>query len=315
MKDAQTLNSLSSEIINGLNPIIEEYSPKLLLVQGDTTTTYIAPITAFYNKVEVGHIEAGLRTGDINSPWPEEANRKMTSIISNYHFAPTNVSMQNLLDEKVNKESIAVTGNTVIDALIYTKSKVLSNEKYSEPLKEKFKFIHPNKKTILVTCHRRESFGGGFKRICHSIKKIAETYEDIQIVFPVHLNPNVQKPVNEILSEIQNIFLIPPQSYYEFIYLMNSVDFILTDSGGIQEEAPSLGKPVLVLRDNSERPEAINAGTVKIVGTDPDLIFNETVRLIEDRNYYDSMSLAHNPYGDGQASKKITKFLTETYKK
>jgi UDP-N-acetylglucosamine 2-epimerase (non-hydrolysing) len=282
------------------------------LVHGDTTTTSATSLSAFYQKIRVGHVEAGLRTHDLYSPWPEEANRQITGVLANYHFAPTVTSQDNLLIENKPKETILVTGNTVIDALFLALQKIEENvelkQNIIDNISRQYK-IDEKKKLILVTGHRRENFGQGFINICESLKSLALANPDIDIVYPVHLNPNVQKPVKEILSDVSNVHLINPLQYEAFIYLMNISYFIITDSGGVQEEAPSLGKPVLVMRDTTERPEALEAGTVKLVGTDPKMIIKEAQRLLDDIQEYNKMSRAHNPYGDGKACRKIVNFL------
>lgn len=311
MEPGQSLENLSANILLKLKPVIDEYKPDLILIHGDTTTTLASSLTAFYNHIDVGHVEAGLRTGDIYSPWPEEINRKIASLITKYHFAPTKKSMENLLSEGIKNSNIIVTGNTVIDSLFWVKENFLDKQDINHQLETKFNFLDFRKKIILVTGHRRESFGDGFKRICNSLERIADTFKNIQIVYPVHMNPNVSTIVNKMLGDKRNLFLIKPQEYLEFCFLMKKSYFVITDSGGIQEEAPSLGKPVLVLRDTSERPEAIEAGTVKLVGTDQDTIFNEAKALIDDKDKYLKMSKSHNPYGDGKASKRIINFIKE----
>ena len=268
------------------------------------------PWAAYYQKIKVGHVEAGLRTDNIYSPWPEEANRKLTSVITNYHFAPTAGSKENLLKEGVSESDITVTGNTVIDALFWVKEKLQNDKSLSVSLASKFDYLDPNKKLILVTGHRRESFGGGFERICEALRQIATMHPETQILYPVHLNPNVQEPVNRLSNDLDNIILIEPQQYLPFCYLMDRAWIILTDSGGIQEEAPSLGKPVLVMRDITERPEAVDAGTVRLVGTDIELIVDQVNVLLTDDKEYKQMSLAHNPYGDGLACHRILNFLS-----
>ena len=275
------------------------------MVHGDTTTTIATSLAAFYQRIPVGHVEAGLRTGDLYSPWPEEANRTLTGRLAMYHFAPTENSRQNLLREAIPENRIFVTGNTVIDALIWVRDRVLANDELRAELAEHYPFLSSDKKMILVTGHRRESFGRGFERICHALAEIAAANQNVQIVYPVHLNPNVSEPVNRILGHVENVILIEPQDYMPFVWLMNHAWLILTDSGGIQEEAPSLGKPVLVMRETTERPEAITAGTVRLVGTDPQRIVEEVTRLLHDDNEYQTMSRAHNPYGDGQACGRI----------
>lgn len=311
MKPGQTLHNITSSILIGLKPILEDFNPDVVLVHGDTTTTFAASLASYYQQIKVGHVEAGLRTGNIYSPWPEEANRKLTGGIANYHFAPTQGSKDNLLREGVSQSNIAVTGNTVIDALLWVKKKLNEDKLLSERLDSDFNYLDSNKKLILVTGHRRESFGGGFERICEALSQIANLNPDIQVLYPVHLNPNVQEPVNRILKNNKNILLIEPQQYLPFCYLMNRSTIILTDSGGIQEEAPSLGKPVLVMRETTERPEAVSAGTVKLVGTDVDTIVEQVSMLLKNTNEYKLMSKAHNPYGDGLACGRILDFLNE----
>lgn len=309
MKSEQTLNQITSSIIQSFRDVLISCKPDLVLVHGDTATTFAASLAAYYEQINVGHVEAGLRTGDIYSPWPEEANRKLTGVLATYHFAPTEKSKINLLNEGVLSENIVITGNTVIDALLSIKDKLSGNKSSQLNLLKNFPFLNLNKKIILVTGHRRESFGGGFERICEAIRKISQQNPKIQIVYPVHLNPNVQKPVQNILNELDNVFLIEPQDYLPFCYLMMNSHIILTDSGGIQEEAPSLGKPVLVMRDTTERPEAIEAGTVKLVGTNVQKIVACTELLINNEEEYKKMSLSHNPYGDGEACKRIIDFI------
>jgi len=305
MRPGQDLYSVTSRIIEKMKSTIEGFNPDLVLVHGDTSTTFCAALSAFYSRVPVGHVEAGLRTGNLLSPWPEEANRKLTSVITQYHFAPTEKSKSNLLAEGIVEKSIHVTGNTVIDSLLWVNEKLASSPKLLEPIKQSFDFLDQSKKLILVTGHRRENFGGGFERLCDALGEIAKTNDDVQIVYPVHLNPNVQEPVNELLANYNNIFLIAPQEYLPFVYLMNESELIITDSGGVQEEAPSLGKPVLVTRDTTERPEAVTAGTVKLVGTDKERIVSETQALLDNPAAYAKMSETSNPYGDGKAVKRI----------
>ncbi|MFC3033115.1 non-hydrolyzing UDP-N-acetylglucosamine 2-epimerase [Pseudoalteromonas fenneropenaei] len=309
MKAGQTLPEVTSRILLELTPVLKEFKPDVVLVHGDTATTFAASLAAYYEQIAVGHVEAGLRTGNIYSPWPEEANRKLTGALTKYHFAPTQTSKQNLLAENYPESSIYVTGNTVIDALLLVKQQIESDADLNSTLASKFPFLDSTKKLILVTGHRRESFGGGFERICEALVKVANQHSDVQIVYPVHLNPNVQEPVNRILNCVNNITLIEPQQYLPFVYLMNKAHIILTDSGGIQEEAPSLGKPVLVMRDTTERPEAVEAGTVKLVGTDVIKITDELNQLLTNQDAYNAMSFAHNPYGDGQACARICEAL------
>lgn len=313
MKPGQSLEDITANILLRLKKVLDDFKPDLILVHGDTTTTLSASLSAFYNHIDVAHVEAGLRTGNIYSPWPEEANRKITSLISKYHFAPTESSKQNLINESVPESDIIVTGNTVIDSLFWIVENFLDKDDINSKLEEKFRFIDFEKKLILVTGHRRESFGGGFERICSALKEISKKHKDIQIVYPVHMNPNVSSVVNKTLGNLKNLFLIEPQEYLEFCFLMRKSYMVLTDSGGIQEEAPSLGKPVLVLRDISERPEAITAGTVKLVGTDKELIIKEVSSLLTNKKKYVSMSKAHNPYGDGKASSRIINFIKSEY--
>jgi UDP-N-acetylglucosamine 2-epimerase (non-hydrolysing) len=309
MRADQTLNDVTNAILQGMDVVFNNFEPDIVLVHGDTVTTSATSLAAYYRQIHVGHVEAGLRTGDLYSPWPEEGNRRLTSSIARYHFAPTEISRNNLLAENIPKESILVTGNTVIDALIWVRKKLENDNLLAAQLESKFSMLTLDKKLILVTGHRRESFGKGFERICRAIKEIATSHKDCQIIYPVHLNSNVQGPVYKLLSDCDNISLIPPQDYLSFVYLMMKSHLILTDSGGIQEEAPSLGKPVLVMRDNTERPEAEKAGTVKLVGTNVDLIVEEVHQLLTCEVTYNRMSLAQNPYGDGRACELILDFL------
>ena len=314
MKPGQDLFDVTSNVLLGLKNVLSDFQPDIVLVHGDTSTTSSAALAAFYSKVKVGHVEAGLRTGDIYSPWPEEANRQITGVLANYHFSPTTTSQDNLLRENKNPKDIIVTGNTVIDALFLALDKIEKNETLKNQIIEKINSeykLQDDKKIILVTGHRRENHGQGFINICEALKTIATNNPDIDIVYPVHLNPNVQKPVNEILSNTPNVYLINPLQYESFLYLMNKSYFIITDSGGVQEEAPSLGKPVLVMRDTTERPEALEAGTVKLVGTNKELIIKEAQKLLDDESEYNTMSKAHNPYGDGKACERIVKFIKE----
>ena len=312
MKPNQDLNQLTSRIILKIKPIFEEFKPDMVLVHGDTATTFATSLSAYYQKIKIGHIEAGLRTGSLYSPWPEEGNRKLTAVLTDYHFAPTATSKSNLLNEGVSDLSVYVTGNTVIDALKLVVSKIKNNKRLRLQIEKTIfnsGFKKLNSKFILVTGHRRENFGEGFLNICKALKAIAEKNPEINILYPVHLNPNVRKPVNALLSDIVNIKLVEPFQYEEFVYLMNKSYLILTDSGGIQEEAPSLGKPVLVMRETTERPEAKKAGTVKLVGSGKESILIEVQKLLDDNSEYQKMSKAHNPYGDGSASKKIVKII------
>ena len=311
MKAGQTLNDVTARILLELKPVLQEFKPEVVLVHGDTATTFAASLAAYYEQIDVGHVEAGLRTGNIYSPWPEEANRKLTGALTKYHFAPTHTSKDNLLQENYAAENISVTGNTVIDALLMVKDKIDSDKDLNATLSAQFPFLDESKKLILVTGHRRESFGGGFERICESLAITAQAHPETQILYPMHLNPNVREPVNRILAGIDNVHLIEPQQYLPFIYLMNRAYIILTDSGGIQEEAPSLGKPVLVMRDTTERPEAVEAGTVKLVGTDVEIIVENLNQLLTDESEYHAMSFAHNPYGDGKACQRILNELVK----
>jgi UDP-N-acetylglucosamine 2-epimerase (non-hydrolysing) len=306
MRPGQNLYSLTAIIIESLKPILEEFKPDYVFVHGDTTTTMASSIASFYAGAKVCHVEAGLRTNNKLSPFPEEINRQVTGRICDYHFAPTDTSKSNLLLENINKDSILVTGNTVIDALLNSVKKV--NEKPSELINELSNKIG-EKEVVLVTGHRRENHGDGFERICKALKKIAEDDINRLIIYPVHLNPKVQEPVKKILSDVENIILIDPLAYQDFIWLMNRSKIIITDSGGVQEEAPSLGKPVLVMRDTTERPEAVEAGTVLLVGTNDELIVSEALNLLNNNDNFEKMSKLHNPYGDGLASKRIVEFI------
>jgi UDP-N-acetylglucosamine 2-epimerase (non-hydrolysing) len=306
MKPGQNLYSLTSDIITGMKPIFEDYNPDLVLVHGDTTTSMVVALAAFYSGAKVGHVEAGLRTYNKLAPFPEEINRQLTGRITDYHFAPTEQSKNNLLKENIDENNIVVTGNTVIDALLDSVDKVKSISEH--PGLDEVKDVAGDKEFILVTGHRRENFGQGFLNICYALKDIAKQF-DGNIIYPVHLNPNVQKPVYEILKDVDNVKLIAPQPYEVFVWLMAHSKLIITDSGGVQEEAPSLGKPVLVMRETTERPEAVDAGTVILVGTDKDKIVTETMRLINDKDSYNKMSRLHNPYGDGKAAQRIVDWL------
>tara|TARA_B100001059_G_scaffold50714_1_gene44057 strand:+ start:196 stop:1359 length:1164 start_codon:yes stop_codon:yes gene_type:complete len=311
MKAGQTLPEITSRILLELTPVLKEFKPDVVLVHGDTATTFAASLAAYYEQIAVGHVEAGLRTGNIYSPWPEEGNRKLTGSLTKYHLAPTENSKTNLLKENYAAESISVTGNTVIDALLLVKQQIENDTDLSNTLAAQFPMLDESKKLILVTGHRRESFGGGFERICEALAQTAKAHPDCQILYPVHLNPNVQEPVKRILKDVNNVHLIEPQQYLPFVYLMNRSHIILTDSGGIQEEAPSLGKPVLVMRDTTERPEAVDAGTVKLVGTDVAKITSALNELLTNNESYKAMSRAHNPYGDGKACQRICDILAK----
>lgn len=312
MKAGQDLFDITSNVLSGLKKVFDDFKPDIILVHGDTTTSFTTSLAAFYSKIKIGHVEAGLRTYDIASPWPEEGNRQLTGVLADVHFAPTDISQMNLISEGKLKDKIFVTGNTVIDALLFTINKIETNEyllkKIEKYIKEKYLNFGRNK-FILVTGHRRENFGNGFLNICEALKQIAMDNPSIDIVYPVHFNPNVREVVNKILNNVPNVFLIDPLQYEEFVFLMSKSFFIITDSGGIQEEAPSLGKPVLVMRDTTERPEAVEAGTVKLVGAIKDNIIKESQLLIENESEFLRMSNAHNPYGDGNASKKIIEIL------
>ena len=311
MKPDQNLYSLTGDIIKGLKPVLEDFKPDFVFVHGDTTTTLAAGIAAFYSGARVCHIEAGLRTFNKRAPFPEEMNRSVTSRIADFHFAPTETSRQNLINENISDESILITGNTVIDALLYSVEKVNDEGFEDKEINLLKSIIDSNKKIILVTGHRRENHGQGFINICAALKEIATSLKDVEVIYPVHLNPNVQKPVFELLAGIENIHLIDPLSYPAFVWLMSQSYLIITDSGGVQEEAPSLRKPVLVMRETTERPEAVEAGTVILVGTNSKKIVQETLSLITDSERYKRMSRLHNPYGDGKACWRVVNFIIE----
>ena len=308
MRADQDLTDVTTSVLRGMRALFRSWKPDMILVHGDTTTTLSATLSAYYEKISIGHVEAGLRTGKKYSPWPEEINRKLTAAVTDFHFAPTTESKTNLLKEGVGESNIVVTGNTVIDALYIVRNRMLSEVKTLDKLRLNFDFLVSEKKLLLVTGHRRENFGEGFENICLALRELSER-GDIQIVYPVHLNPRVQEPVHRILGGLEGVHLIAPQEYLPFLYLMDQSYLILTDSGGIQEEAPSLGKPVLVMRDTTERPEAVRAGTVRLVGTAKARIVSETNRLLDEKHHYEKMSHAHNPYGDGTAANKIMSFL------
>ncbi|WP_417841736.1 non-hydrolyzing UDP-N-acetylglucosamine 2-epimerase [Terasakiella sp.] len=312
MKPNQTLSTVTVGILEGLQNIFKEWRPDVVLVHGDTTSTMAASLAAYYEKIPVGHVEAGLRSGDMDNPWPEEFNRRFCDLVTRFYFAPTEKSAQNLRDENVQEDRIFITGNTVIDALLEMSAILKSDEARAARIAVPFDFLDPDKKLILVTGHRRESFGEKFDNICHALKEISAR-SDVQILYPVHLNPNVREPVNRILKDTDNVFLIEPQDYESFVYLMNRADIVLTDSGGIQEEAPSLGKPVLVMRDVTERQEAIDAGIARLVGTKTETIVSEMFRLLDDANAYQEMSQAANPFGDGTAAQQIADILRDYY--
>lgn len=316
MKQGQDLYDVTSRVLLGMRDVLKEVNPDIILVHGDTTTSTASALAAFYQQIPVGHVEAGLRTHDIYSPWPEEMNRLITGRIATYHFSPTALSKQNLLDEGISEESITVTGNTVIDALYMVVDKIKLDKQLGEELENILREsgydvnrLNNTRKLVLITGHRRENFGEGFISMCRAIKVLTEKYPNVDFVYPMHLNPNVRKPIHEVfgedLSDLDNMFFIEPLEYLSFVYLMEKSTIVLTDSGGIQEEAPGLGKPVLVMRDTTERPEALEAGTVKLVGTDYDKIVNEVSDLLDDKEYYDKMSKAVNPYGDGLACERI----------
>lgn len=305
MKPGQTLSGITSEILTRIEPVLIEFQPDLVLVHGDTSTTFAATLAAYYQRIAVGHVEAGLRTGNIYSPWPEEANRKLTGAVASMHFAPTHQSQGNLLREGAGGDSVHVTGNTVIDALLWVKEKLESDSVLNKSLSGRFPFLRNDARLVLITGHRRENFGDGFERICAAIRALARDFPDVDFLYPVHLNPNVREPVGRILQDVSNVHLIEPQDYLPFVYLMTRSHIILTDSGGIQEEAPSLGKPVIVMRDTTERPEAVAAGTVKLVGTDYQSIVDAVTTLLTNELAYNRMSVAHNPYGDGKACERI----------
>ena len=312
MEPNQDLTDITSKVLLGMREVIEDYKPDLVLVHGDTATTFGAALSAYYKQIPVGHVEAGLRTGNIYSPWPEEANRKLTTSITRTHYAPTVSARDNLISEGVNPEDVVVTGNTVIDALFLALEKLKQSPELTSRLEQEYSFLHRGKKLILVTGHRRESFGEGFERICNALLTIAKQQPDCQILYPVHLNPEVHEPVNRLLEGAESIYTIEPTGYLDFVYLMNRSYLVLTDSGGIQEEAPSLGKPVLVMRETTERSEAVLAGTVKLVGTNADVIVREVTSLLTDDLVYQRMSESHNPYGDGDACQIIvTRMLHE----
>lgn len=311
MKPNQDLYDITASVLLGIKNVLEIFAPDIVFVHGDTTTTFTTSLAAYYQKIEVAHIEAGLRTYNLYSPWPEEGNRSLTSVLATYHFAPTLEAKENLCRENISENKIKVTGNTVIDALFFTLEKIQKNPQRKQHLLSQISLPFDIEKTqyILVTGHRRENFGQGFINICKAIKEIALQNPSMKIIYPVHLNPNVREPVLSLLCDIQNIYLIEPQEYEAFVLIMSEAYLILTDSGGVQEEAPSLGKPVLVMRDTTERPEAVNAGTVKLVGTDKNKIITEVSLLITSSIAYESMSQAHNPYGDGSACSKIVGYF------
>jgi len=318
MQKGQDLYDITARVLTGMRDILKEVCPDIVLVHGDTTTSTASALAAFYQQIPVGHVEAGLRTHNIYSPWPEEMNRLITSRIATYNFAPTQLSKQNLIEEGIAENKILVTGNTVIDALYMVIEKIKSDTEMNNQLHSTLKKLgydverlNGNRKLVLITGHRRENFGDGFISMCSAIKTLSEKYPQVDFVYPMHLNPNVRKPIREVFgneNSISNMFFIEPLEYLPFVYLMEKSDVVLTDSGGIQEEAPGLGKPVLVMRDTTERPEALEAGTVKLVGTDFNKIVSEVSALLDDKAYYEKMSKAQNPYGDGKASERIVNF-------
>lgn len=311
MRSGQTLNDVTAAILQGLKPVLEASKPDIVLVHGDTATTMASTLAAYYSQIPVGHVEAGLRTGNLYSPWPEEGNRKITGTLAALHFAPTDTARRALLREGVKDDTIIVTGNTVIDSLLAVAERLDTDPALKEGFDKRFSYLRPGHRMVLITGHRRESFGGGFERICKALAILSERFADVDIVYPMHLNPNVREPVSRLLAARPNIHLIEPLDYLPFVYLMKRSEIIITDSGGVQEEAPSLGKPVLVMRDTTERPEALEAGTVRLVGTNTDTIVEWASRLLTDRAAYDEMSYAHNPYGDGKAVGRILTALAE----
>ncbi|MBE6280828.1 MAG: UDP-N-acetylglucosamine 2-epimerase (non-hydrolyzing) [Bacteroides sp.] len=325
MKQGQDLYDVTARVLTGMRDVLKEVCPDVVLVHGDTTTSTAAALAAFYQQIPVGHVEAGLRTHNIYSPWPEEMNRLITGRIATYHFSPTPLSQKNLLNEGCSANNIIVTGNTVIDALYWVVDKIKKDKFLNVELAKLLQNsgydtsrLVNGKKLVLITGHRRENFGDGFINMCKAIKDLTKKYPDVDFVYPMHLNPNVRKPIHEVfgdnLSNLGNMFFIEPLEYLSFVYLMEKTTIVLTDSGGIQEEAPGLGKPVLVMRDTTERPEALDAGTVKLVGTDYDKIINEVSALLTNQEYYDTMSKAVNPYGDGLACSRIVKALNNSFK-
>ncbi len=311
MQPGQDLTDITCRVIDSMRGVLRQHKPDWIIVQGDTTTTFAGALAAFYEKIPVAHVEAGLRTGNIMSPWPEEMNRRLTSVLAKLHFPPTEGSRQYLLREGYPDEQIHVTGNTVIDALLEVVDRIRNNKEIRAKFDEEFSFLDKSRRLVLVTGHRRESFGDGFDNICHALNDLSKN-DDIEIVYPVHLNPNVREPVNRIIKSNERIHLIDPQDYLPFVYLMDRAHLIITDSGGVQEEAPSLGKPVLVLRDVTERPEAVEAGTVKLVGTNREKIVTEAEKLLHNTDTYTAIARAHNPYGDGTACEQIAEIILKT---
>lgn len=313
MQPGQDLTDITARVLQGMREVLREWRPDVVLVHGDTTTTMAASLAAYYEKIAVGHVEAGLRTGNIYSPWPEEMNRRLTAAITSVHFAPTTTAQDNLLKEGIKSATIHVTGNTVIDALLEVAAQLDGDDRLAADMAARFSFLDNGKKLLLVTGHRRENFGGGVENICQALRELGQ-HPDVQIVYPVHLNPNVQEPVKRILADCPAVHLIEPLDYLPFVYLMTRSYLVITDSGGVQEEAPSLGKPVLVMRDTTERPEAVLAGTVRLVGADTDKIVREASLLLDDAAAYRSMAQAHNPYGDGLAASRIVAILRQSRK-
>lgn len=309
MKPDQTLGEVSGAVLKALDPVLGDFQPDIVLAHGDTSTTFLATLAAFYRRIPVGHVEAGLRTGNLYAPWPEEANRKLTGALAALHFAPTQGARANLLNEGVRAENIFVTGNTVIDSLLWVKQRIERNPVIGKDMRGLFPYLRESARLVLITGHRRENFNGGFENICTAIRTLAQEFPDVDFLYPVHLNPNVQKPVYSILSGLTNVHLIGPQSYLPFVWLMNRAFLVLTDSGGIQEEAPALGKPVLVMRETTERPEALKAGTAKLVGADPGRIIAGVRELLTTPQLHSAMSNATNPYGYGKASAAIVAAL------
>lgn len=324
MHQGQNLYDVTTRVLNGMGEVLKKTVPDLVLVHGDTTTSMAAALACYYEQIPVGHVEAGLRTNNIYSPWPEEMNRQITGRIATYNFSPTEFGRNNLLKENISESKITVTGNTVIDALYYVVDKIKSDPHLSASLSEIIsrmgydlnRLDDKSRRLVLITGHRRENFGDGFEHICNAISRLASKYPNVDFVYPMHLNPNVRKPIHDMFGnkcQLDNLFFIEPLDYFEFVLMMERCHVVLTDSGGVQEEAPGLGKPVLVMRDTTERPEAVEAGTVKLVGTDSNLIVSEMSRLLDDEDYYNSMSQALNPYGDGLACERIINFLIEKY--
>jgi UDP-N-acetylglucosamine 2-epimerase (non-hydrolysing) len=312
MRAGQDLTDLTSRILGGMRDVFAQWTPNVVLVHGDTSTTFATSLAAYYQRIEIGHVEAGLRTGNLYSPWPEEGNRKLTGALARWNFSPTTSARDNLLREGVDPSTVHVTGNTVIDALLQVTGKLDADGRLRHQLEQQFSYLAPGRRMVLVTGHRRESFGDGFERICRALARLAADLPDVDIVYPVHLNPNVREPVGRLLGNVGNIHLIEPLDYLPFVYLMTRSNLVLTDSGGIQEEAPSLGRPVLVMRDTTERPEAVQAGTVRLVGTSEKFIYAEAYKLLTDDMAYETMRRAANPYGDGRACERIADILANS---